>query len=587
MSDAIDPDKTRMMPDGPPSGATVPMPMAAGAAKRPPPAIPDVAIEGELGRGGMGVVYRGRQTYINRAVAIKVLSVARGGGDAEEYVNRFQREARILAGLSHPHIVGCYQAGVTADGAPYLVMEFIDGVNLQQWIREHGPLPEAQALGVCADIARALGYAQGQGIIHRDVKPENILLANQPSQGGALPFTPKLVDLGLARPNRAVGAGSGSMHVTMPGVVMGTPATMAPEQFDDPEGVDHRADIYGLGCVLYQALTGRPAFGGTSLVDIVASKAAGPPPDPRQLAPEVSTRSADLVRAMLAAKRETRPQSYQAVIDGCAAAASAGGGRRAPSLVPAIALAVIAVVAAAWWWSFGAPPARAPVTPPGAAVVPAAPPVAPTSPVTAPTTVSPAPAPAPAAPIEFADPRPLIASDYVHRLDGWESGAGWGPEDEGGEGISGNSGGNKTIKISRALDHPDLRLTGVIASGAVDPAGHFREAGFSLSLADGGSMTVKLQKIGSVDPGDPGVKLILIGKDAAGASRGQTQFWTLKTAPAEGWRFAIAVRRNSLVAEVGDAQPNPFALPASPVALEVFVTGGAVALRDLAVAYPR
>ncbi len=588
MSDPnLDPDKTRVLPnDGGASTPGVPTPPGTGSgSRRAPPSIPDVEIEGELGRGGMGIVYRGRQTYINRTVAIKVLTAVRSGDtDADQYIARFQREARILAGLSHPNIVGCFQAGVAADGCCFLVMEFIDGRNLWQWIRDQGALPESQALRVTADIARALNYAQDQGIIHRDVKPENILLQTRPSQGGVLPFTPKLVDLGLARPNRVTGAGS--MQVTIPGMVMGTPATMAPEQFDDPDGVDHRADIYGLGCVLYHALTGRPAFGGTSLVDIVSSKAFGPAPDPRQITTGLTPRTVELVRSMLAPRRELRPQSYQAIIDACESVPgtrsgprSTGGGGSAKYVIAATLLA--AVVGGGWWWIDGATPAP---TAPVVDTVPVA---------TAPAVVKPpletTPVSVPAAPAaiattrEFGAARSLFIPDFQHRLDGWDLGPGWAPEEEGdegvSEGVSGVASKVQSSKITHPLDHADLRLTGVLTSGAADATGHFREAGVILALADGRTAWVKLQKLGKWN-------LVLLDKDAVGAGAGPTQFKPLGDEATE-WRFVITVRNRTLVAEIGDTKTDPQPLSGDPVALSLFVLGGAVAVRDLTVAYPR
>src|SRR5688572_30424987 len=225
---------TRIDPNSQQTVASTPGPLPGAAVPRP--TIPEVELQAEIGRGGMGVVYRGRQTYLDRHVAVKLLLVDRAAAD-DEYVRRFQREAKILAGLSHPHIVACYSAGITSDRHPYLVMEFIDGPNLKNWIAEHGPLKPLQALRVVRELAQALGHAHQSGIIHRDVKPENVLLAKREGDTSDFPFQAKLVDLGLARPQ---GTGS-DMNLTGTGQVMGTPTTMAPEQFDDPEGVDFRA----------------------------------------------------------------------------------------------------------------------------------------------------------------------------------------------------------------------------------------------------------------------------------------------------------------------------------------------------------
>ncbi len=261
----------------------------------------------------MGVVYKGRQVYLDRQVAVKLLLVS--GADGQEFVRRFQREAKILASLAHPNIVSCYQAGVTAANNPYLVMEFIDGPTLKSWIEQHGRVPLRRALALVSDLARALDHANQNGIIHRDVKPENVLLAKQPTaiDNDPFPFTAKLVDLGLARPSQT----GGDMNLTRQGTVLGTPATMAPEQFDDPDHVDFRSDIYGLGCVLFNALVGKPAFEGKNLAQLVTAKVNGPVPQATTLKADIPLAVNELVASMLARDREARPQSYQQVIDRC------------------------------------------------------------------------------------------------------------------------------------------------------------------------------------------------------------------------------------------------------------------------------
>ena len=265
------------------------------------PAIDGVTIERELGRGGMGAVWLGRQTYLDRQVAVKALTLA---GD-EVFANRFRREARILAGLAHPNIVACHQAGMAPDGRPFLVMEFVDGPDLKKHVAAHGPLAPADAARLVAEVAEGLRHAHAQGIIHRDVKPENVLLAKRPDGS----WTAKLADLGLARPSQAVKG----QDLTAAGQILGTPSTMAPEQFDDPDSVDQRADIYGLGCVLHHALTGEAAFTGRSFAELVASKVHGPSPDPAKHRPGLPRELSALCMAMLSRDRAQRPD-YDAVI---------------------------------------------------------------------------------------------------------------------------------------------------------------------------------------------------------------------------------------------------------------------------------
>ena len=410
---------TRIDPNSQKTMASTPAP--APGAEVPRPTIPEVELDAEIGRGGMGVVYRGRQTYLDRSVAVKLLLVDRDAAD-DEYVKRFQREAKILAGLSHPHIVACYSAGITTDRQPYLVMEFIDGPNLKHWVADHGPLKPQDALRVTRELAQALSHAHQNGIIHRDVKPENVLLAKREGDTSDFPFQAKLVDLGLARPQ---GAG-GDMHLTGAGQVMGTPTTMAPEQFDDPDGVDFRADIYGLGCVFYHALIGRPAFEGRSLAQIVTAKVSGAAPNPAAVVSGLSPAIGALVADMLAKNRESRPQSYDQLVarcDGLLAGKVPAGGSKLPWVV----IAGVGVAAAAILAVLVMPTGVEPTAPSAPVVTP----VTATVPVVSPTS----------APVTFGEPTLLWRTELLTRLDDWTKapGAQWnGGEDH--DGVVGNDG---------------------------------------------------------------------------------------------------------------------------------------------------
>jgi serine/threonine-protein kinase len=269
------------------------------------PVIPDVTLQREIARGGMGVVYRGRQAFLERDVAVKLLA---GHLQGEPFTSRFRREARILAGIKHPNIVACHTAGTTASGQSYLVMEFVDGPNLNRWIAEHGALAVPAALRLTRELASALGHAADLGVIHRDVKPENVLLETPKSTRVdlAFPYVPKLGDLGLARMTYE----TGDLGLTRHGAVMGTLGTMAPEQFDAPDAVDFRADIYGLGCVLYHMLTGGPAFTSTKLTEVVAEKRRPDGPDPCAKNAAIPAAVGRLVARMLAAKPDDRPANY-------------------------------------------------------------------------------------------------------------------------------------------------------------------------------------------------------------------------------------------------------------------------------------
>jgi len=210
------------------------------------PLFPQLEILELIGHGGMGAVYKARQPTLNRLVALKVLP--RDAGMDPKFAKRFAREARALASLSHPNIVALHDFGET-DGLFYFVMEYIDGVNLRQAL-ERGSFSPSEALEIVPKICDALQYAHEEGIVHRDIKPENILLDRR----GRM----KIADFGLAKLLTATGEGA---HLTATRQVVGTPHYMAPEQVERPLEVDHRADIYSLGVVFYEMLTGELPIG--------------------------------------------------------------------------------------------------------------------------------------------------------------------------------------------------------------------------------------------------------------------------------------------------------------------------------------
>lgn len=281
------------------------------------PQIPDIVIEREIGRGGMGVVYQGRQNYLDREVAIKVLS-AENPVSAKLFSERFNREAKILASLSHPNIVTCFQGGVLENSSCYILMEFIEGFNLQDYVYDSGVLEEEPAVFIVKTVAEALLYAHENEIIHRDIKPENILLQkidrrNTNLRNSYLNYNVKLADLGLARSMNPETAD----NLTKAGTFVGTPANMAPEQFQDPDNVDFRADIYGLGCVLYFSLTGESPFPYNTITKIIYEKTMSGPPDPLQARENVSRETRQLVFDMLEGEVERRLSSYEELIGRC------------------------------------------------------------------------------------------------------------------------------------------------------------------------------------------------------------------------------------------------------------------------------
>ncbi len=205
--------------------------------------FPQLEIKELIGQGGMGAVYLARQTALDRFVALKLV---RPRETDPTFAERFVREAKAMARLNHPHVVAVYESGA-AGGLPYLVMEFVDGVTLRDAMRARKLTP-SEALGIVPQICEALEYAHAQGVVHRDVKPENILLGRD----GRV----KIADFGLAKVTDPAG-----VSLTGTRQAMGTPHYMAPEQWEKPGEVDHRADIYALGVVLYELLTGELPIG--------------------------------------------------------------------------------------------------------------------------------------------------------------------------------------------------------------------------------------------------------------------------------------------------------------------------------------
>lgn len=233
-------------------GAMEDAPSATPASPWEPPApeqlaalLPQYEIERMLGRGGMGAVYKGRQIALDRPVAVKILSNHLAGTDAS-FAGRFKNEARAMAKLSHPGIVTVYDFGEAAGGLLYIVMEFVEGTDVGAMIAQQGRLHSEHAMAITAHVCDALAYAHECGIIHRDIKPANIMLRND----GVV----KVADFGLAKFSSEDGKTQG---LTQSGMAIGTPHFVAPEALMHGMTLDHRADIYAVGVMLYQMLTGK------------------------------------------------------------------------------------------------------------------------------------------------------------------------------------------------------------------------------------------------------------------------------------------------------------------------------------------
>jgi eukaryotic-like serine/threonine-protein kinase len=248
-------------------------------------------VEREAGRGGMATVFQARDRKLGREVAIKVVSPSVMTAVAGE---RFLREIRITAQLQHPNILSLIDSGEAA-GLLYSVMPFVDGESLRERLLGE-QLPVGEALLLAREVAEALDYAHHRGIIHRDIKPENILLSN----GHAV-----VADFGIAR---AIGLASGN-SLTAKGLPIGTAAYMSPEQAQGVTGGDPRSDVYSLGCVLYEMLTGRMAFGGASLREVLAKQAGGEPTPVQTIRPEVPDAVVAIVARALAKRPEERYQT--------------------------------------------------------------------------------------------------------------------------------------------------------------------------------------------------------------------------------------------------------------------------------------
>ncbi|HEY8038152.1 MAG TPA: protein kinase [Polyangiaceae bacterium] len=253
-------------------------------------------IEREVGRGGVGIVYRAHDEMTGQAVALKVIALP--GVDAGEEA-RFRREGRILAGLHHPGIVRVVAFGQLEEGAPYIAMEWLEGEDLAQRQRR-SPLDLSTSLRVAAEVCDALAFAHGAGIVHRDVKPSNVILVGSgPGKSGPLEL--KLVDFGVAAAEDA--------KLTRTGAIVGTPAYMAPEQARGDGEIDVRADLYALGATLFELITGRPPHIGPTPIAILARLVTTPAPRLSEVFIDAPARLDDLMARLLATAPSERPST--------------------------------------------------------------------------------------------------------------------------------------------------------------------------------------------------------------------------------------------------------------------------------------
>jgi len=252
----------------------------------------------ELGRGGMGIVYVAEDTQLRRKVAVKCLlpEVASRPGNRE----RFEREARATAAVEHENVIAIHDVGQER-GLPFLVMPLLLGETLGDRFRREGRLPLPEVLRVGREMARGLDALHVGGLVHRDLKPGNVWV--EAGTGRV-----KILDFGLARP------GDGSDAVSLSGQVMGTPGYMAPEQVTGDK-LDHRADLFSLGCILYEAATGRPACDGSNVLALLANLALQRPAPPESLNPEISPELSSLIQSLIEKHPDNRPPDARDVID--------------------------------------------------------------------------------------------------------------------------------------------------------------------------------------------------------------------------------------------------------------------------------
>lgn len=273
-------------------------PRTAGTLRRRLARLGPYLLEAQLGAGGMGEVYRARHVTSGEWCALKLLPRAASLRERE----RFRREARLSSQLSHPNTVAVYDYGQDADGTQYYAMELVEGTTLQQLVDQHGPQPERRVIDILLQLCDALNEVHGHGLVHRDVKPENVVVSH-----GADGDRVKLLDFGLAK---QLGSPAGATANS----VVGTPLYISPEAISAPGSVDGRSDLYGLGAVAYFLLAGKPVFPGNNVIEVCTHHLHTEPARLSQSAPGgVSPELERIVLDCLAKDPARRPASAPAL----------------------------------------------------------------------------------------------------------------------------------------------------------------------------------------------------------------------------------------------------------------------------------
>ncbi|MGE3545850.1 MAG: serine/threonine protein kinase, partial [Kofleriaceae bacterium] len=271
----------------------------------------------ELSVGGMGTVYRAEHTLIGRPAAVKVLRPELSSN--RDIVDRFFNEAKVTTSIKHPGIVEVFDFGYMPSGHAYLTMEFLEGMTLAQQCEAHGKFDEAEAAMLLRGVCSALTAAHAKGIVHRDLKPDNIFMVPDPDF--ATGERPKLLDFGIAKLTDAANA----RGKTQTGAFMGTPTYMSPEQCRGAGEVDQRSDLYSLGCIFYELVTGQPPFTGDGAGELIGAHLHLTPTPPSQLNPQISETTDRLILSLLSKKPAERPQTARELSQQLAAIAQTKG----------------------------------------------------------------------------------------------------------------------------------------------------------------------------------------------------------------------------------------------------------------------
>jgi eukaryotic-like serine/threonine-protein kinase len=260
--------------------------------------VGNYVIRAQVGEGGMGIVYVAEHPQISRRVAVKVLHP--GNDRAPELVHRFFTEARAASEIRNEHIVDVLDFGQLPDGSPYLVMEWLEGQSLAALLRDAPVLAPVRAARIVRGVTQALRAAHGKGVVHRDLKPDNVFLVPRDSD----PDFVKVLDFGIAK---LVAAGASSTFQTQTGAIMGTPAYMSPEQCRGAKEIDHRSDIYSVGVMAYQMVTGRLPFAADSLGELLFKHLGETPLSPEAIVPSLPAGLGAILERALAKEPDKRP----------------------------------------------------------------------------------------------------------------------------------------------------------------------------------------------------------------------------------------------------------------------------------------